>query len=217
MTKIILKSIISLLVPLFAMLFPNNSWVEFHSIDYPKEVIITEEFNKTNLLLVKINYKYFGNDIVSNDGEYGKYTFSKMNFIKGNISYIDEYGEILPGAGKYFEKIGFNEIQRHEGGASSHGLYTLFQNERINSVEMAIFSSSIYENTDIGVAIEKESLSAININIEEIKICWDFIDYYTTKRRTRKGEFTLKVNKTIRIKVKYNDGKYIKPETGRKK
>ena len=212
MEKIMLKSIISMFASIFTILFPNFSWLEFHSTEYPKEIIIMGDFNKSNSLLVRINYKYYGIDIISNDGEYGKYTFSRMNFTKGSISYINKNGEILPFARRYFEQNGFNEIQRHEGGASSFGLYTLFQNGKKESAELMFLSSHIFENTDIGIAIKKKSLSAIKINIKEIKICWDIEDYYMAKRRTRKGEFTLKVNKTIRIKVKYKGNEYLKTE-----
>jgi HEAT repeat protein len=87
----------------------------FKTIDYPEEILI----RKGDLLNLKekitIKYKYYGKDIISNDGEYGHFSYMQTYSIKGNILYYDKVGKILPEAYHYFKESRFDGFQRHRG------------------------------------------------------------------------------------------------------
>ena len=210
MRQLIIAVFIIFYIYFYLFTFPGKTRVEFISIDYPEVIVI----QKKNFLAleekVNIKYKYYGKDIISNDGEYGHFSYMQTYSIKGNILYYDKFGKILPEAYLYFKQSGFDGFQRHGGIEGSNTKMVFFKNSELYCFDINIISPYIFESTDVDEFIVKNELSEILISIDEVKIYWDLIDQFHNKgkERNRKGEFLLKVNKKIKIKIKYEDDRY---------
>ena len=207
MSKLIIAVFILFYISIYSFTFPCKTRVEFCSIEYPEVILIQREnFLKLEENLT-VRYKYYGKDIISNDGEYGHFSYMQTYSIKGNILYYDKVGKILPEAHLFFKQSGFDGFQRHGGIEGSNTKSVFFKNNELYSFDINIISPFIYESTDVDEFIMRRELSEILIFIDEVKICWDLIDQFRIKgkERNRKGEFLLKLNKKIKIKVKYED------------
>lgn len=207
MNKIIIIFLTIFFISLYLFTSPCKRRVEFCSIEYPKVIVIQK---KSFLKLEKklnIKYKYYGKDIISNDGEYGHFSYMQTYSIKGNILYYDKVGKILPETHRFFKQSGFDGFQRHGGIEGSYTKRVFFKDKGLYSFDIYILSPFIFESTDVDEFIMKEKLSEILISIDEVKIYWDLIDQFHNKgkERSRKGEFLLKVNKKIKIRINYED------------
>ena len=178
----------------------------FDSIEYPKTIFIQKQPNRNLKMSCFIKYRYYGESLVSNDNKVGYFSSKLYYFPKGEIYYFTKDKRILPDALKFFLKCGLSSCSVIGKDISGYDVYPLLINRDLESIEIEIFSPFIFENTDIDEAIEKSELAMILINIDEIKIKWSMTDQeYKDQSRVRKGEYIMKVNKTIKIKVKYED------------
>lgn len=186
--------------------YPGEPYCVFDSIEYPKTIFIPKKFNNEMKISYYIKYKYFGESLVSNDNRPGHHSYYLLYSPKGTIRYYTTEKKVLPGALEFFKKCGLAacKILGKDGGGNS--VEALLINKDIESIEIDVFSPFIFERTDINEAINSKKLSAIVIIIDEIKIEWKLTDQmHGEQPRVRKGECVMKVNKTIKIKVKYEE------------
>jgi hypothetical protein len=186
--------------------YPGEAYCVFDSIEYPKIILIPKKFNNEMKVSYFIKYKYFGESLVSNDNRPGGHSYYLGYFPKGIIHYFTREKKILPGAMKFFKECGLSACIMLGKMGGGNTVEPLLINKGIEQIEIDIFSPSIFEDTDIDEAIKAKELSKIVIAINEIKIKWRLTDQeYKEQPRVRKGEYMMKVNKTIKIKVKYED------------
>jgi hypothetical protein len=178
----------------------------FDSIEYPKTILIPKQFNNEMKVSYYIKYKYFGESLVSNDNRPGEHSYYLGYFPKGIIHYFTREKKILPGALKFFRDCGLSACRMLGKMGGGNTVEALLINKDIESIEIDVFSSFIFEKTDIDEAINTKKLSEIVITIDEIEIEWELTDQMDKEQPgVRKGEYMMKVNKTIKIKLKYED------------
>ena len=142
--------------------------------------------------------------MVSNDNRHGNHSYYLLYSPKGTIHYFNTKKKMLPGALQLFKKCGLDACKILGKDGSGNLVEPLLINNAIESIEIDIFSPFIFEKTDIDEAINAKKLSQIVIIIEEIEIEWKLTDQMDKEQpRVREGSYMMKVNKTIKIKVKY--------------
>jgi hypothetical protein len=180
----------------------------FQSIEYSKVIIIKENDNDICPVSCKINYIYNGKSIV-NPGidNIWAYHFFLDYSPKGKISYLTSSGESLPGAAKFFKDDGKDGLPAivDVRGADYIIEPGLTRGEK-DTIEIDLLSPWLFEHTDIDEAIAEKSLSSIKLSIESVDVRWKYI--LRTKDGTdhvQEGEFTVAVDKTIEINIKYKN------------
>jgi len=185
----------------------EKAYGSFHSIDYPKVITIPKNFKKDMDVAYKICFVYHGENIVSNAES--RWSFDcLMNYIPiGKISYLNKDGKPLSGAMKFFTKNGMNRmLPTAKASGGDNFVEPFFLNGEKTNIEFSVLNSLIFEFTDIDEAIEEKSLSKIRISIDMVKVDWKYIVRVRKgKDHIQEGEFIINVNKTIEIKIKYED------------
>lgn len=188
-----------------SIFFAKDSYGVLQSIDYNKTILIPKDFNIKNEVHYTINYVYHGDSIVSNDNHEGYYACYLSYLPAGNIYFFTKNGKILPGAKEFFKRCGISACKILGKSKGGFAVESLLINKEKESIKMKIFSPYIFKNTDIDEAIKKRELSSILIIINDIQVKWEMRDEPKGKERIRKGEFSLTVNKKIKIEIKYED------------
>ena len=184
--------------------YPGEAYCVFDSIEYTKTIFIQKQPDRNLKMSCFIKYRYYGESLVSNDNRLGYFSSKLYYFPKGKIFYFTKDKRVLPKAMKFFTERGLGGSIILGKDISGYAVYPLLINRDWESIEIEIFSPFILEKTDIGEAIGKRELAMILIIIDEIKIKWSMTDQeHKEQPRVRKGEYMMKVNKTIKIKVKY--------------
>jgi hypothetical protein len=187
----------------------ENAYGTLDSIDFPKVIRIPKNFNKEMDVSYKINYIYMGKTIVSEVEHRFSYDYVLEYSPIGTISYLTRNGKPLPEAMKFFKKrgLGGNRMNAKIGGAYNSVEPLLIKGEK-ESIEIKVLSPGIFKNTDIDEAIAEKSLSMIRISIDMVKVDWKYlVSVRKGKDHIQEGEFYINVNKTIEIKVRYEDEK----------
>jgi hypothetical protein len=206
MKKVLIVCIFLAILLLSLLGYNKEPYCVFESIEYPQSILIKKRFSKEINVRYFIKYRYFGESLVSNDNKVGHFSSYLYYFPNGNIYYFTKERRMLPDALKFFKKCGLSGCIVLGKHISGYDVYPLLIKKDLESIEIDILSPSIFEETDIDESIEKRELSMILINIDEIKIKWSMTDQeYKEQQRVRKGEYIMKVNKKIKIKVKYEE------------
>jgi hypothetical protein len=178
----------------------------FHSIDYSKVIIIEENGNDICTVSCKINYIYNGKSILFPDIDNScSYVFFLDYSPKGKISYLTASGESLPVAAEFFKDEGKDGLPLIGQARSSDFTIEpgLTRGEK-DTIEIDLLSPWLFEHTDIDEAIAEKSLSSIKLSIESVDVHWKYIlRTMDGTEHIQEGEFTVTVNKTIEINIKY--------------
>ncbi len=177
----------------FMMLFPfisedKEPLFELVSMKYPKEIVISKDWKGEELKdKIELCYQYNGEDIV---GEVAHI----HPWMRVMIYYINKKGEILPEA--------FN-IQRIQSGVfiggkgwGKHPGGVLFKRKQLFKGEIGLLNDFLFEHTEVDEAIQKKELSKIKVRMNELDISWGV-------NETEENEYKIKINKKIKIKVRY--------------
>ncbi len=183
-------------------IYSKKASVRFHSIDYPKAIIIPQNFENKNLYYT-IKCKYQGDEINANNGGFGCSSFSTFSYLQMDIRYYDKDGKILPEISSYLKKRENNEIMTIDFGFGNYNTFTLFKNKKLHTIPHTVFPYFEYKDSGLAEVLKRKEISSISIYIKKIKIEWFITDYPNKTKRTREGVFKLEVNKTIKIKVDY--------------
>jgi hypothetical protein len=184
--------------------YPGEAYCVFDSIEYPKTIFIQKQSERNLKMSCFIKYRYYGESLVSNDNKVGHFSSKLYYFPKGKIYYFTKDKRILPEALKFFLECGLTSCSVIGKDISGYDVYPLLINKDLESIEIDIFSPFIFEKTDIDEAINAKKLNQIVIIIDEIEIEWKLTDQMDKEQpRVREGSYMMKVNKTIKIKVKY--------------
>ncbi len=197
--------------------FPSvaeRSYLKYYSVEYPKEILIPRNFNR-NEFTVKygIRYSFHGDSIVSSDEKYDWSIHSKSPIIMGRIIFIDKRGNILPKAFNFFRYDLTGNIIYTDDLCVENDARKIFLKDELNIIELDLLSPIIFKETDIAEAIENKTLTKILINIDIVKINWSLtLRMYKEQNNPfepsfvdteKKGVFEFKINKKIKIKIKY--------------
>ncbi len=174
------------------MLFPfisedKEPLFELVSIKYPKEIVISKDWEGEGLKdKIELCYQYNGEDIVGQSAHIHPW-------MRVMIYYINKKGEILPEA--------FN-IQREQSGVNIGGKIwgkhpggVLFKRHQLFKGEIGLLNDFLFEHTEVDEAIQKKELSKIKVRMNELDISWGVNE--------AENEYKIKINKTIKIKVRY--------------
>jgi hypothetical protein len=197
-----------LFVPTVQNLFSDFSLGTFHTIDYPKVIIIAGNSNEVWPVSCNINYIYNGKSIlVPGIDNSWSYDFSLDYRPKGNISYLTASGESLPGAAEFFKKDGKDRLLPIAKVRSADYIIEpgLTRGEK-DTIDIQLLSSWLFKNTDIDEAIAEKSLASIKLSIEAVDVRWKYIlRTKDGKGHVHEGEFTIAVDKIIEINIKYKN------------
>ena len=161
---------------------------ELVSMKYPKEIVISKDWKGEELKdKIELCYQYNGEDIVGESAHIHPW-------MRLMIYYINKKGEILPEA--------FN-IQRKQSGVNIGGKIwgivhggVLFKRHQLFKGEIGLLDDFVFEHTEVDEAIQKKELSKIKVRMNELDISWGV-------NETEENEYKIKINKKIKIKVRY--------------
>lgn len=191
----------------------GKSKIILNSIDYPREITVkTANFSEIKES-IKISYKYFGKEIVSNYGRHADYYFHFFYDLNGGILYYDSSGSLLSLDDSNSNTK--NDLVGLSCELSGNYIGTLFANKKIYSFEIPISSTfPDFDASDTGQFIKKKAISYVVICIGKVILDWEEIEEDTKSKNHGKpfrgGRLILNVNKTIKINVKYEDATDIK-------
>jgi hypothetical protein len=201
-----------LFVPTVQNLFGDFPLGTLHSIEYSKVIIIAGNGNDVWPVSCKINYIYNGKSIAFPDiDNIWSYDFFLDYSPKGKISYLTSKGESLPGAADFFKddgKDGLPSIAKARG--ADYIIEPGLTRGEKDTINIQLLYPWLFKNTDIDEAMAKKSLSSIKLSIETVDVQWKYVLWTKDgKDHVQEGEFTIVVDKTIEIKIKYKnkDGK----------
>jgi hypothetical protein len=207
------KIIITILCSIIPLILNIPIWSQkplgtLHSIEYSKVIIIAGNDNDVWPVSCKINYIYNGKSIVAPDiVNSWSYDFFLDYRPKGNISYLTVSGESLPGAAEFFKKDGKDRLLPIAKVRGSDGIIEpgLTRGEK-DTIDIQLLSPWLFKNTDLDEAIAEKSLSSIKLYIEAVDVRWKYIlRMKDGKDHVQEGEFTIAVDKTIEINIKYKN------------
>jgi len=178
------------LVLTFFLLFSNVrecSIFELEDIVYPKEIVISNNWSGKVLDLGKIYLRYKGEDVIIKRG--------KSRYSSRSIRHT------LPLKAYFYlkKKVMIKEIWER-GGTGKWGNI----DEMVLFAENAIYLLPLSWEVDkeLEEAIGNKELSKIIVHIDKLKISWS-AEGETIYPGLKEGECQIKINKTIKIRVKY--------------
>ena len=207
------KIIITILCSIIPLVINVPIWSQtplgtLHSIDYSKVIIIAGNGNDAWPVSCKINYIYNGKSILVPDIDNSwSYDFFMDYRPKGKISYLTCSGEPLPGAAEFFKKDGKDRLLPIAKARSSDDIIEpgLTRGEK-DTIDIQLLSPWLFKNTDIDEAIAEKSLTSIKLYIESVDVRWKYIlRMKDGKDHVQEGKFTIAVDKTIEINIKYKN------------
>jgi hypothetical protein len=162
---------------------------EIVSIEYPKEIVIPKDLKGEELedKIVEVHYRYNGENIVGESAHIHPW-------IRVMIYYFNKKGEILPEAFNFQRKYSSVYIGGKGWGILPGGV--LFKRKQLFKGGIGLLDDFLFEHTEVDEAIQKKELSKIIVRINELEINWGVDE-------AEKNEYRIKINKTIKIKVRY--------------
>ncbi len=179
------------LVLTFFLLFSNVrecSIFELEDVVYPQEIVISKNWERKVLDLVKIYLRYKGEDVIIEKG--------KSGYPSRSIRYA------LPLKVYFYLKKKVMIKEEYQGGATmdmgtKDDKMVLFASNAIY-----LFQLSWEVDKELEEAIGNKELSKIIVHIDKLKISWS-AEGETIYPELKEGECQIKINKTLKIKVKY--------------
>lgn len=181
----------------------TKNWKKaINSISWNRDKISIDETFPLDEMNVTINilYRYSGNTFETAGG----YFFTQNSSIIGNIYYFSQKGKILPEARKFLNRepdhvIGPSIVSAHGGNSKK----VIYENGRLFSLSLALFSPNIFKHTDLKEAILQKKLFGILLVIEKIVINWDLTEGQGINRKEKAGQWIVKVDRALRIDIEY--------------
>ncbi len=180
---------------------------ELTEIEVPNEIIISDDSKEgVYVFKLKISYKYSGDDLVSNNGSYGPYSFTQSFRKNIEFYYFDKTGNVLPDAYQYQEKDKGRPSRSFEAGGSPFDVEVCLKNGNTYHYTCPLFPSPFLKHTELLEAIKKRKLDKIQIIFTDLVIVWKLADG-EDRKRIREGKFFFNIEKEFWIDVKYADAK----------
>lgn len=194
------------------------------NVSYNKYLTIPSDLDPENTRLyidLEIKTNYIGPDIET-EGEYSG--VNEEYEINGEINYMKKKAVAI-----LIKKIDWSDFSGYGGGhalwdnldgtsGEIHYPSTILTNRRSKKFWATIDilqETTNEEKETIIAALRKKDLAFIDIKIDNLIFRWEINDGKATMPGFEKNELELKINKTIRIKIKYE--KNTKPKKGGKK
>ncbi len=184
-----------------------KSTAELTGIEVPEEIVIRDGSEKELLSFeLKISYKYSGVDVVSNNGDYGPFSFTQSFRKNVELYYFDKDGNVFPEAKLCQVKRKGRSYRSGEAGGSRFGLKVCLKNGTIYHCTCLLFPSSLLRQTDLLDAIKSRRLARGQVIFTDLLIVWELADG-EDRKRIREGKFFFNIEKEFWIDVKYADAR----------